>query len=98
MRWVSLLVCTAMLLLLVLVAVPARAAGFTVNSPIDAADASPGDGVCASSAGACTLRAAIQEANTTPTADTITLPSGTFALTIGGRGEDAAATGDLDIR
>jgi CSLREA domain-containing protein len=36
---------------------------FSVTSAGDEADASPGDGVCASAAGTCTLRAAIQEAN-----------------------------------
>ncbi len=34
---------------------------FTVNDLGDAADANPGDGVCATSGGVCTLRAAIQE-------------------------------------
>src|SRR5262245_23655024 len=55
---------------------PAYAASFTVNSPADAVDAIPGNGACASAAGDCTLRAAIQEANALPGADTITLPSG----------------------
>ena len=32
-----------------------------------------------------------------PGSDTIKLPAGTFKLTIAGTGEDAAATGDLDI-
>src|SRR5205823_5523236 len=36
-------------------------------------------------------------ANNTPGADTITVPAGTYTLTITGAGEDAAATGDLDI-
>src|SRR5439155_1434347 len=78
--------------------IPVRAAGFTVNSPIDAPDANPGDGICATAAGLCSLRAAIQEANATPTADTITVPPGTYVLSLVGRGEDLAATGDLDIR
>jgi CSLREA domain-containing protein len=38
-------------------------ATFTVNSADDAPDAMPGDGVCAAGGGACTLRAAIDEAN-----------------------------------
>ena len=45
----------------------------------------------------CTLRAAIQEANALGGAQTITVPAGKYVLTIGGTGEDAAATGDLDI-
>jgi CSLREA domain-containing protein len=72
-------------------------ATFTVNSTADATDASPGDGVCATSSGVCTLRAAIQEANALVGADTIILPAGTYALTIPGTGEDQSATGDLDI-
>lgn len=43
---------------------PAAAATFTVNSTADAVDANPGNGICAASGGACTLRAAIMEANT----------------------------------
>ena len=38
-------------------------ADFVVNALLDGPDASPGDGVCATASGACTLRAAIQEAN-----------------------------------
>jgi CSLREA domain-containing protein len=44
----------------------AQAKSFTVTSTIDAVDAVPGDGVCATAANQCTLRAAIQEANATP--------------------------------
>jgi CSLREA domain-containing protein len=73
------------------------AATFTVDTTLDAQDANPGDGTCAASAGACTLRAAIMEANALPGADTILLPSGTYVLTIVGTNEDSAATGDLDI-
>jgi CSLREA domain-containing protein len=75
----------------------AHAATFTVNSTADAVDTNPGDGVCADGSGNCTLRAAIMEANALPGADTITLPAGTYILTIPGINEDAAATGDLDI-
>lgn len=47
-------------------------APFTVNSVLDQQDANPGDGQCLSTpSGACTLRAAIQEANAFPGADTI---------------------------
>ncbi len=46
-----------------------RAAGFLVNSTVDAVDANPGDGVCATSGGVCTLRAATLEANALPGAD-----------------------------
>jgi hypothetical protein len=76
---------------------PANAANFIVDSPADAVDAHPGDGICDDGAGNCTLRAAIQETNALPGADTITLPAGTYTLSIPGADEDAAATGDLDI-
>jgi CSLREA domain-containing protein len=82
-----------------LFASPSVAAGgstFTVNDTTDAVDANPGDGVCATAQGKCTLRAAVQEANATPGADTIILPEGTYKLTIPGT-NDAAAAGDLDI-
>ena len=76
---------------------PALGASFTVNATNDAVDASPGDGVCADVAGACTLRAAVMEANALPGADEISLPAGTYVLSIPGAGEDASATGDLDV-
>jgi CSLREA domain-containing protein len=71
--------------------------GFQVTSVVDAIDAVPGDGLCATAGGVCTLRAAIQEANSRPGAKYILLPAGTYRLTIPGQGEDQAATGDFDI-
>ncbi|MCX6031797.1 MAG: CSLREA domain-containing protein, partial [Chloroflexi bacterium] len=76
----------------------AHAATFTVNTTADTTDANPGDGVCADSGGACSLRAAIREANSLTGADTITLPAGTYTLTRAGASENLNATGDLDIR
>ena len=65
---------------------PVPEATFTVNSPGDAPDLNPGDGVCASisTAGppACTFRAAIQEAEASAGADTITFNLGAGAQTI----------------
>jgi len=75
----------------------ARAASFVVNSTADAVDVMPGDGICATDAATCTLRAAIQETNALSGADTITVPAGTYTIAIAGAGEEAAATGDLDI-
>ena len=57
------------------------AAEFTVNSTVDDVDFILGDGVCATATDQCTLRAAIQETNALNGADTINLPSGTYALT-----------------
>ncbi len=75
-----------------------RAALFTVNSTADGIEPSPaGDEMCAKLGHTCTLRAAIMKANALAGADTITLPSGTYTLSIPGGDEDAGATGDLDI-
>ena len=52
------------------------------------------DGVCDTD---CSLREAIGAANALAGADTITVPAGTYTLSIAGTGEDANATGDLDI-
>lgn len=68
-----------------------------VTSVTDATDISIGDGICSDISGNCTLRAAIQEINAfgSPT-NSITIPSGTYTLSIVGLNEDAAASGDLD--
>lgn len=93
----------ALLWLLGLVGLPGSAAGaapqasFTVTTTSDSVDAVPGDGFCADSGSACSLRAAIQEANALAGTDTITLPAGTYTLSLAGANEDAAATGDLDL-
>jgi CSLREA domain-containing protein len=59
----------------------AAATTFTVNSTVDAVDASAGNGVCETAAGngVCTLRAAIQESNANSGTDTI-------AFNVGGGG------------
>ena len=67
----------------------ARAATFVVTKTADT-----NDGTCDAD---CSLREAIIAANANPGADTITLPAGTYTLTIAGAGEDGGATGDLDI-
>jgi CSLREA domain-containing protein len=76
---------------------PVLAATFSVDSTADAVDAVPGNGLCATAIGACTLRAAIQEANALDGIDVITVPAGTYVLSLQGTDEDASATGDLDI-
>ncbi len=57
------------------------AATFTVNSTVDAVDANAGDGVCNTAGNACTLRAAIQQANALGGAHTINVPAGTYPIT-----------------
>lgn len=91
-------------------AAPADAT-FDVNDQTDAVDNNIGDGVCLAANSMCTLRAAIQEANvqyaghpgavytiSLPGAPTVFSPPMVYSLTIAGSGEDASATGDLDIK
>jgi CSLREA domain-containing protein len=71
---------------------------FWVDSYDDAVDANPGDLICASVEGVCTLRAAIMEANVSvlnanDQPYTIMLPPGVYALTL----PNALATGDLGL-
>lgn len=70
---------------------------FTVDTTEDAVDAAPGDGACATASGACSLRAAVQEANDLEGAQTIVVPEGNFTLTIAATSDDSAEEGDLDI-
>lgn len=69
---------------LVLMLVFGRADAFTVDATTDDPDANPGNGVCASSSNACTLRAAIEETNAGGGDGTIDVPAGTYVLTRGG--------------
>jgi cysteine-rich repeat protein len=74
------------------------AATFSVDTTVDAVDATPGDGVCATASGDCALRAATEEANALAGPDEIDLPAGLYLLTLAGPPEDAGASGDLDVR
>ena len=84
--------------LLGLLAVPGLQAGaatpptFTVATSLDAPDANPGDGACLSTlpGGACSLRAAIQEASTV-SGSTVQLPAGNFRLSIAPQPTDEVA-------
>ena len=67
----------------------ARGATFVVTKTADT-----NDGACDAD---CSLREAIVAANANAGPDVITLPAGTYTLTIAGAGEDGGATGDLDI-
>ena len=92
-------VVTRLLITAALLLTPGFAAGatFVVNSQLDAVDVTPGDAVCATAGAVCTLRAAVQEANALAGVHVITLPAGTYTLTIRGQGEFLGATGDLNI-
>jgi CSLREA domain-containing protein len=65
------------------------AATFVVTKTADTAD-----GTCDAD---CSLREAITAANAAAGADVITVPAGTYTLTIAGTNENANADGDLDI-
>jgi hypothetical protein len=69
---------------------------FKVNSLLDTVAVNLKSGKDAS--GHITLRSAIMAADAKGGSDTIKVPSGTITLTIAGAGEDAGATGDLDIK
>ncbi len=93
---IVLLLTLAALLALFAQGEPSYAATITVNTTADELN-SDGD---------CSLREAIQAANTDAAvdvctagsgADTIDLPAGTYTLGIAAQGEDANTTGDLDI-
>jgi CSLREA domain-containing protein len=80
--FISLLV--SVFIIIVICQLPATHAAttFTINSLLDTPDAAPGNGTCADANGACTLRAAIQEANSLFGDDTINFSTvGTINLT-----------------
>ena len=68
---------------------------YVVNSTLDEVDAGLDD-VCATSGGACTLRAAVQEADRHSGPSVITLPAGTYTFSLAGS-EFFAAAGNLNI-
>ncbi len=88
-----------------LTAQPVGAANFSVSVTLNDANAPANNsdvihpGCAATGTGTCSLRDAVLFANSKAAADTttITLPAGTYTLTIIGTGENAAATGDLDL-
>ena len=81
----------------------AMVTSFTVNTTLDLPDINPGDGMCNTDVATCSLRAAITESNFIGGANVITVPSGTYTLSLGPADDEfngAGATmdsGDLDI-
>lgn len=69
------------LVIMLLAGTSVWAASFNVNNTADVNDANPGNGICATAGGVCTLRAAIDEANALAGTDSILLPSGTYTVT-----------------
>ncbi len=91
---------SAVILCALVLAIASRARAGTIVVTTTADDAAQG------AIGTCSLREAVIAANGDRAvdgcaagsgADVIELPAGTYRLAIAGRGEDAAATGDLDI-
>ncbi len=68
-----------------LLAIPATASALTFNVDVqtDKADANAADGLCRTSDNTCTLRAAVQQANSSAGPDAINVPAGTYANTLG---------------
>ena len=93
MRKSALLLAT-MALAVILASLPARAdSTFLVDTTADNVSAT----ACTAAASDCSLRGAIIAANNASGADVVEVPGGNYTLTISGAGEDASATGDLDI-
>ncbi|MDQ6601408.1 MAG: right-handed parallel beta-helix repeat-containing protein, partial [Chloroflexota bacterium] len=106
---VSVALAVALLLLVGVAPLPVRAVSHAVAVTLN--DTSPGlvggnsdvihnPGCATTGTGICSLRDAVIFANAQAVGDTttITLPAGTYTLTITGAGEDRAMTGDLDLR
>jgi uncharacterized repeat protein (TIGR01451 family) len=92
----ALLTCVVTLVAALFIVTAAQAANFHVDSTTDAPDASI-NGVCDDGTGHCTRRAAIDEANNSSEADTITMDAGRYTITRAGASEDFNSTGDFDI-
>ncbi len=90
-KWISLLVFIGLAVLITsCTPTPNCSPTYTVTKTDDTNDM-----VC--SAGDCSLREAVLNANACPGAQTINLPAGGYTLTIDGDNEDLGETGDLDI-
>src|SRR5215212_8943018 len=75
------LLMVAMLLFLPWLDLAEAATPLIVNSTLDQADAAIGNGICASAAGHCTLRAAVQEGQASNRA--VSVPEGLYELSLG---------------
>lgn len=89
--------CRGLVLGLYLLSQQSFGASFVVNSSVDAVDVQPGDGVCASISGSCTLRAGVMELNALPGVGALQVPAGSYVFSLVGA-EDQSLSGDLDIR
>lgn len=90
-RIIAVLAGLAVLVGMAALPVPRAAANatFVVTTTMEAVDSNIGNGVCATSAGACSLRAAVQEANASNATDAVQVPAGTNTITRGASGRTA---------
>ena len=88
---------TALFALAACAAPLAQAITYQVNTTADLADDGLGVSACHTSAGTCSLRAAIMKANQVDGTDIIHVPAGTYTLTIPPSGADGDDRGDLNI-
>lgn len=87
-----------MLLVLMTLILPTAHAGiFNVNTTVDLPDDGLAVTACHTSAGSCSLRAAIMKANQASGSSIIYVPAGTYTLTIPPSGSNGDNTGDLNI-
>jgi len=75
----------------------AHAITYQVNTTVDLPDDGLAVSACHTSAGTCSLRAAIMKANQVDGTDIIHVPAGTYTLTIAPSGADGDDRGDLNI-
>ncbi len=75
----------ARLLLVSLIVTFASGCTYRVDSFLDQPDINPGDFLCETADGTCTLRAAVMEASASATPDTILLPEGIYTLNLSTR-------------
>src|SRR6202020_2821726 len=61
---------------------PPAQVSFTVNTANDTDAANPASGLCADSGGQCSIRAALDVANTIQQTVNVTIPAGTYQLTL----------------
>jgi CSLREA domain-containing protein len=99
-RWIrrTLLVLGALVGVFVLSGCQPASRAFEVTTTADGVDGAPGDGVCATADGACTLRAAVMEANASDDLTVVVLEPKTYQLNLSGSDEDHGLTGDLDVQ
>ena len=91
-------VALAVLMAGLLLALHADTQAAAMTFVVDRTDDTPGANACTAAANDCSLRGAVDKANSNPGADTINLPAaGDFLLNVLNAEDDANVGGDLDI-